>query len=49
MTLSLVETYMNELSLEDELLLMEDSLLWGGGNLHPDEKTYEDWLSHFGK
>ncbi len=47
MTLELVETYLSDMDLEDDM--MEDSFMWGGGNLRPDEsKSYTDWLKHYG-
>jgi hypothetical protein len=49
MTLNLVETYLSDFDLEDDM--MEDSFMWGGGNLRPEDyetKTYTDWLKHYG-
>ncbi len=50
MTLELIESTMEQMDLDDEM--MDDSFLWGGGNLGQDdkdvEKSYEEWLKHYG-
>jgi hypothetical protein len=54
LALELVETYMEELKNADEMDLLKDlenhPYFWNGGNLEPEEdnKSYEEWLDHFG-